>query len=43
LIKAIPFLLEDVLLEDIEALDFFLQKAVDEQYYDVVVISKNIM
>ncbi|CAC9433436.1 type II secretion system protein GspL [bacterium endosymbiont of Bathymodiolus sp. 5 South] len=41
--KAIPFLLEDVLLEDIEALDFFLQKAADEQYYDVVVISKNIM
>ncbi|CAB5504333.1 hypothetical protein AZO1586I_1269 [Bathymodiolus thermophilus thioautotrophic gill symbiont] len=41
--KAIPFLLEDVLLDDIETLDFFLQKTANEQYYDVVVISKNIM
>jgi type II secretory pathway component PulL len=41
--KAIPFLLEDVLLDDIEALDFFLQKAAGEQYYEVIVISKNIM
>jgi hypothetical protein len=32
--------LEDVLLEDIEALDFFLQKAADEQYYDVGKLSR---
>jgi hypothetical protein len=30
--KAIPFLLEDVLLDDIETLDFFLQKTANEQY-----------
>jgi type II secretory pathway component PulL len=35
LLNAIPFLLEDVLLDDIETLDFFLQKTANEQYYDV--------
>ncbi|SMN13703.1 hypothetical protein BHECKSOX2_826 [Bathymodiolus heckerae thiotrophic gill symbiont] len=42
--KAIPFLLEDVLLDDIETLDFFVQKTTDApNFYDVIVIEKQIM
>ena len=39
--KAIPFLLEDTLLDDIETLDFFIQKTADEKCLDVIVIKKH--
>ncbi len=41
--KAIPFLLEPVLLSDIENLDFLVQKTTDELYYNVIVIDKQVM
>ncbi|SHE21223.1 hypothetical protein BBROOKSOX_1095 [Bathymodiolus brooksi thiotrophic gill symbiont] len=41
--KAIPFLLEDTLLDDIEDLDFFVKKIANTQYYEVIVMGKQII
>ncbi|MDC9715540.1 MAG: type II secretion system protein GspL [Gammaproteobacteria bacterium] len=42
--KAIPFLLEDVLLSDIEELDFFVKKTIGTpNFYDVIVVEKQVM
>ncbi|AYQ56465.1 type II secretion system protein GspL [Bathymodiolus thermophilus thioautotrophic gill symbiont] len=41
--KAIPFLLEDTLLDDIENLDFFVRKTANTHYYEVIVMGKQVM
>ncbi|SMN11385.1 hypothetical protein SPBRAN_1657 [uncultured Candidatus Thioglobus sp.] len=41
--KAAAFLLEDAVLDDIDTLDFFLQKTTDENHYNVIVIAKHII